>query len=128
MKIGKLLLAFALVAVSAFSATAAEPKTDAELAKYLKTQLKCDSGKSVNCTLKYQGLEIQFADMNDPAGGAMAVIDLAPTQKYTNYGARCVMIEFPSKTPPTKGMGVVFRSDGTILPQSKAKEADALCH
>lgn len=127
MKMEKLLLALLLVAVSALSA-AAEPKSDVELAKYLKSQLKCESGKKTNCTLKYQGLEMQFADLNDPTGGAMAVIDLAPTQKYTNYGARCVMIEFPAKVPPAKGMGIVFRSDGAILPQSKTKEADALCY
>lgn len=127
MKTGKIFLAFVLVAVSAFSA-AAEPKSDVELAKYLKSQLKCESGKKTNCTLKYQGLEMQFADLSDPTGGAMAVIELAPTQKYTNYGARCVMIEFPSKVPPAKAMGVVFRSDGTILPQSNSKEADALCY
>lgn len=132
MRTGKLLLSFLLVAGSALSA-AADPKSDVELANYLKSQLKCESGKRVNCSLRYQGLEMQFADMNDPAGGAMSVIDISPTQKYTNYGARCVMIEFTgkeflTKAPQAKGMGIVFRSDGVIMPQSKSKEADALCY
>lgn len=132
MKTGKFLLAFLLVAASAFSAAAAEPKSDVELARHLKSQMKCESGKNPVCSLKFRGLEIEFSDMKNPSGGAMAVIDMGPTQKYTNYGGRCVMIEFTDKdllfSAAAKATGIVFRDDGTIMPQSKTKEADQLCY
>lgn len=125
-------MAFTLVAVSGFSAAAVEPKSDVELAKYLKSQIKCDSGKNPTCTLKFKGLEIEFSDMKNPAGGAMAVIELGPAQKYTTYGARCVMIEFTEKellfSAASKATGIVFKDDGTVMPQSKSKEADKLCY
>ncbi len=131
MQTGKILAALALVAASVFSADAAQPKSDVELAKQLQSQMKCDGAKSPTCSLKFRGLEIEFSDMKNPAGGAMAVIDMASTQKYTNYGARCVMIEFTDKdllySPAAKTTGIVFRSDGAIMPSSKTKEADAAC-
>lgn len=131
MKTTKILLAFTFIAASALAA-AAGPKTDVELAQLLKSQMKCDSGKNHVCSLKFRGLEIEFTDMKNPNGGAMAVIDIGPAQKYTNYGARCVMIEFSDKDllfgAAAKAAGIVFRSDGTIIPQSKTKEADSLCY
>ena len=130
MKIGKVIAALALVAASALPA-AAESISDVELAKQLQSQLKCDSNKSPNCSLTFRGLEIEFTDIKNPAGGAMAVIYMGPTQKYTNYGARCMMIEFTDKDllpPAAKKTGIVFRSDGTIMPSSETKEADAACY
>lgn len=132
MKTKKILFACMLVAATAFSAAAEAPKTDVELAKYLRSQVKCDSGKNPVCSLSFRGLEIEFTDIKNPNGGAMAVLDIGPTQKYSNYGVRCVKIEFNDKdliqqNAAAKGMGIVFRADGSIVPQSKNKEADALC-
>lgn len=131
MKTGKILAAFLFVAASAFSA-AAEPKSDAELVQHLKGQMKCESGKNPACTLKFRGLEIEFSDMKNPAGGTMAVIDIGPTQKYANYGNRCILIEFMDRDllfrgAAAGGTGIIFRDDGTIMPQFKNREADALC-
>ncbi|MBI5638491.1 MAG: hypothetical protein HZA03_11020 [Nitrospinae bacterium] len=133
MKTVKILLAFALVAASALSAAAAgEPKSDVELAQFLKGQMKCESGKNPVCSLKFRGLEIEFTDMKNPSGGVMAVIDIGPAQKYTSYGTRCVMIEFTEKDilapGAKKSPGIVFKDDGSIMPQSKTKEADQLCY
>lgn len=125
------MFALLCLAASAFAA-AAEPKSEMELAQHLKSQIKCGSEKNPLCSLKFRGLEIEFSDMKNPSGGAMAVIELGSAQKYSNFGNQCIMIEFMDKdilfhSAATKGTGIVFRADGAILPQSKTREAEALC-
>jgi hypothetical protein len=122
----------------AFGAEILKLTSEQELAEHLQRLTKCEmippaTEASLYCKLEFRGLKLQFAGVNARGGGTIYVDGLGKNQILNPLGRRCVVVRFMDKDlrfageTPTLGAHIIFRDDGTILPNYKNEKARREC-
>jgi len=109
-------------------------KSEQQLAEHLQSLTKCEmipppTEDSLYCRLEFRGLKLQFAGVNAPGGGTIYVEALGENQMLYPKGRRCIVVRFMDKDlrfaadAPSLGAHIIFRDNGTILPNYKNEKA-----